>query len=119
MSLVIVAHTRHALGVIAMMYLAVQSTWSLAAGFHPRHSPLGIVWTAITATAMFSLATGKARTGRALNNPRPPDAEILGYGGARRHERVSRKQPMWQVGQNGLGVEMTAASAARRSGTAR
>jgi divalent metal cation (Fe/Co/Zn/Cd) transporter len=50
-------------------YLTVQSTWSLIAGYHPRHSPLGIVWTAITAVVMFVLAFGKARTGRALDNP--------------------------------------------------
>ena len=29
-------------------YLAVQSTVVLAAGYHPRHSPAGIGWTAIT-----------------------------------------------------------------------
>jgi divalent metal cation (Fe/Co/Zn/Cd) transporter len=29
----------------------------------------GIVWTAATAVAMFALAAGKARTGRALDNP--------------------------------------------------
>jgi divalent metal cation (Fe/Co/Zn/Cd) transporter len=51
------------------IYLLVQSTVVLAAGYHPRHSPLGIVWTAVTACAMFALATGKARTGRALDNP--------------------------------------------------
>jgi divalent metal cation (Fe/Co/Zn/Cd) transporter len=50
-------------------YLLVQSTWSLVAGFHPRHSPLGIAWTAVTAATMFALAAGKARTGRALDNP--------------------------------------------------
>jgi divalent metal cation (Fe/Co/Zn/Cd) transporter len=50
-------------------YLSVQSTWSLVAGFHPRHSSTGIVWTAITAAVMFGLAAGKARTGRALGNP--------------------------------------------------
>jgi divalent metal cation (Fe/Co/Zn/Cd) transporter len=50
-------------------YLTIQSTRSLIAGYHPRHSPLGIVWTAITAAVMFALATGKARTGRALDNP--------------------------------------------------
>ena len=48
------------------VYLLVQSTVVLAAGFHPRHSVLGIVWTAV---AMFALAAGKARTGRALDNP--------------------------------------------------
>jgi divalent metal cation (Fe/Co/Zn/Cd) transporter len=51
------------------LYLLVQSTWVLAAGFHPRHSPLGIAWTAITALVMFVLAYGKARTGTALDNP--------------------------------------------------
>ncbi|MBR7828229.1 cation transporter [Actinospica sp. MGRD01-02] len=51
------------------LYLLVQSTWVLAAGFHPRHSPLGIAWTAITAAAMFALAYGKAHTGAALDNP--------------------------------------------------
>ena len=50
-------------------YLATQSTWALAAGFHPRHSPAGIAWTAATAAVMFALAAGKARAGRALNNP--------------------------------------------------
>jgi divalent metal cation (Fe/Co/Zn/Cd) transporter len=30
---------------------------------------VGIVWTAVTAAAMFALAAGKARTGRALDNP--------------------------------------------------
>lgn len=51
------------------VYLLVQSTWVLAAGFRPHHSPLGIAWTAATAAVMFVLAAGKARTGAALNNP--------------------------------------------------
>jgi divalent metal cation (Fe/Co/Zn/Cd) transporter len=51
------------------VYLAVQSTVVLAVGFHPRHSPAGIAWTAITALVMFALAAGKARIGRALDNP--------------------------------------------------
>lgn len=51
------------------VYLTVQSAWVLAAGYHPRHSPLGIAWTAVTAAAMFALAAGKARTGAALGNP--------------------------------------------------
>lgn len=55
-------------GLLAV-YLVVQSSWVLATGFHPRHSPLGIAWTAVTAAVMFALAAGKARTGRALNNP--------------------------------------------------
>jgi divalent metal cation (Fe/Co/Zn/Cd) transporter len=51
------------------VYLLVQSTVVLASGYHPRHSTLGIIWTAVTAAAMFFLAAGKARTGRALGNP--------------------------------------------------
>ncbi len=50
-------------------YLAIQSTIVLVFGFRPHHSPLGIVWTAVTALVMFSLATGKARTGSVLGNP--------------------------------------------------
>ena len=51
------------------VYLLVQSTVVLAAGYHPRHSVTGIIWTAVTAAGMFALAAGKARTGRALGNP--------------------------------------------------
>jgi divalent metal cation (Fe/Co/Zn/Cd) transporter len=51
------------------VYLLAQSTLVLASGFHPRPSPLGIGWTAVTATVMFALAFGKARTGVALDNP--------------------------------------------------
>jgi divalent metal cation (Fe/Co/Zn/Cd) transporter len=51
------------------VYLLAQSTVVLATGYHPRHSVLGIIWTAVTAAAMFTLAAGKARTGRALGNP--------------------------------------------------
>jgi len=50
-------------------YLLVQSVIVLATGYRPGHSTLGIVWTAVTAAAMFALAAGKARTGRALGNP--------------------------------------------------
>jgi divalent metal cation (Fe/Co/Zn/Cd) transporter len=50
-------------------YLAAQSTWVIAAGFRARHSPAGIVWTALTAAVMFALAYGKSRTGTALGNP--------------------------------------------------
>ncbi|MFG2793406.1 cation transporter [Streptomyces sp. NPDC048419] len=50
-------------------YLLVQSTLVLVSGHHPRHSVLGIVWTAVTAGVMFALAAGKARTGAALGNP--------------------------------------------------
>lgn len=51
------------------VYLTVQTAIVLAAEYHPKHSPLGIVWTAVTAAAMFVLAAGKRRTGRALGNP--------------------------------------------------
>src|SRR6202167_1163030 len=51
------------------VYLLVQSTVALAVGYRPQHSVLGIVWTAVTAAAMFTLAAGKARTGRALHHP--------------------------------------------------
>ena len=51
------------------VYLVVQSTLVLAVGFRPHHSTLGIIWTAITAVTMFSLAAGKAKTGAALGNP--------------------------------------------------
>jgi divalent metal cation (Fe/Co/Zn/Cd) transporter len=50
-------------------YLAIQSTVVLIVGYQPRHSPAGIVWTAATGAAMFALAAGKSKTGRALNNP--------------------------------------------------
>ena len=58
----------YAFAVLAV-YLLVQSTVVLAAGYHPRHSALGIAWTAVTSAVMFALAAGKARTGRALDNP--------------------------------------------------
>ena len=51
------------------VYLAIQSTVVLVLGFHPRHSPLGILWTGLTAVVMFTLAAGKAKTGTALGNP--------------------------------------------------
>jgi divalent metal cation (Fe/Co/Zn/Cd) transporter len=50
-------------------YLTVQSVLVLATGYRPGHSVPGIAWTAVTATAMFALAAGKARTGKALGNP--------------------------------------------------
>ncbi|HZQ28158.1 MAG TPA: cation transporter [Acidimicrobiales bacterium] len=51
------------------VYMAIQSTFVLASGYHARHSSLGIAWTAVTAAVMFALAAGKARAGRALANP--------------------------------------------------
>ncbi len=50
-------------------YLAAQGTVVLALGVAPHPSPLGIVWTGVTALAMFALAAGKARVGAALGNP--------------------------------------------------
>jgi len=57
-----------AFGALAV-YLAVQSSTVLAIGFHPRHSAAGIGWTGVTALVMFTLSAGKARTGKALDNP--------------------------------------------------
>jgi divalent metal cation (Fe/Co/Zn/Cd) transporter len=51
------------------LYLAVQSTVVLVAHFQPRHSPVGIGWTLVTAVVMFALAAGKESTGRRLHNP--------------------------------------------------
>ena len=51
------------------VYLLVQSTMGLDAGYHPGHSVPGIIWTSVTAAVMFALAAGKARTGRTLDNP--------------------------------------------------
>ncbi len=51
------------------VYLLVQSTVVLVSGYRPQPSVLGIGWTSVTAAAMFALAAGKARTGRALDNP--------------------------------------------------
>ena len=50
-------------------YLLAQSIIVFATRFAPHPSRIGIVWTGVTALVMFSLAAGKARTGRALNNP--------------------------------------------------
>jgi divalent metal cation (Fe/Co/Zn/Cd) transporter len=51
------------------LYLTVQSFLVLVTGYRAGHSVLGIAWTAVTAAAMFALAAGKARTGKALGNP--------------------------------------------------
>jgi divalent metal cation (Fe/Co/Zn/Cd) transporter len=56
-----------AFGLLAV-YLLVASTLVLVAGYHPRHSVPGIIWTGATAVVMFALAAGKARTGAALGN---------------------------------------------------
>ena len=49
------------------LYLLVQSDGGTATGYHPRHSVPRIIWTAVTVAVMFTLAQGKARTGRALD----------------------------------------------------
>ena len=51
------------------VYLSLQSVVVIAARFAPHPSPVGIAWTGVTALLMFTLAAGKARTGRALGNP--------------------------------------------------
>jgi hypothetical protein len=49
-------------------YLLVQSTVALATDHHAVPSVGGLVWTAVTAVVMFTLALLKGRTGRALGN---------------------------------------------------
>jgi divalent metal cation (Fe/Co/Zn/Cd) transporter len=49
-------------------YLTVQAIVTLIADFHPYSSPVGIGWLAATAIVMFSLAYGKAVTGKALDH---------------------------------------------------
>jgi divalent metal cation (Fe/Co/Zn/Cd) transporter len=51
------------------IYLLVQSSVILGAGYHPHHSQVGIAWTAVTAVLMFTLAVAKTRTGATLGNP--------------------------------------------------
>lgn len=50
------------------LYLVVQGSVVLATSHHAGHSVPGIIWTALTAVAMFCLAWGKVRTGKALDN---------------------------------------------------
>ncbi len=50
------------------LYLLIQGAVVLAVRHHAGHSVAGIAWTALTAVAMFALAWGKAKTGRALGN---------------------------------------------------
>jgi hypothetical protein len=54
---------------VLAVYLTVQSLLVLVTGYRAGHSVPGIAWTAVTAAAMFALAAGKARTGKALGNP--------------------------------------------------
>lgn len=50
-------------------YLTVQAVVTIAVGHRPHHSPVGMVWIALTAAAMFALAAGKRHTGKALESP--------------------------------------------------
>ncbi len=54
--------------IVLSVYLVALTALAFARHIHPHHSPAGIVWTSLTAVAMFALAYGKSRTGRALNN---------------------------------------------------
>ena len=49
-------------------YLSTLTIVVLTVGYHPRPSPLGTAWVAVTAVVMFALAAGKDRTGRSLGN---------------------------------------------------
>jgi divalent metal cation (Fe/Co/Zn/Cd) transporter len=49
-------------------YLVIQGIIVLAANHRAGHSLVGIVWTAMTALVMFTLAAGKSRVGRSLGN---------------------------------------------------
>lgn len=54
--------------IVLAVYLGGQSTVLLIAGFHPEHSPLGLLWTGLTAGVMFTLATAKYRVGDQLQS---------------------------------------------------
>ncbi len=66
---------RRALRLIAFAFVALafyvllQSAVVLAIDYHPRHSALGIVWTAVTVLVMFALGAGKRWIGGALGEP--------------------------------------------------
>jgi len=51
------------------IYIAAQAAYTLISANHPHSSTLGIIWTAATVLVMLALAAGKARTGKALENP--------------------------------------------------
>jgi divalent metal cation (Fe/Co/Zn/Cd) transporter len=69
------ARQRRALGLIGVafillaVYLLSQSVLALWTGHHASPSAGGIMWTAVTAVVMFTLAVLKGRTGRALGKP--------------------------------------------------
>lgn len=51
------------------VYLVVQSVIAVVLAHRPSSSPLGILWTSMTAAVMYALAFGKARVGERLGNP--------------------------------------------------
>lgn len=51
------------------VYLMIQSVIAVVIAHRPSPSPLGILWTSMTAVAMYSLAFGKFRVGNKLGNP--------------------------------------------------
>ncbi len=51
------------------VYISAQSIIVLATRDHPAHSPIGIIWAAVTALVMFALARAKAVIGRTIDNP--------------------------------------------------
>lgn len=54
--------------VLLVAYLLAQVSYTFVSGGRPQQSFLGIGWTAVTFLVMLILATGKARTGKALGN---------------------------------------------------
>ena len=46
------------------VYITAQSLYVLGTAAHPRHSPVGIAWLALTAVAMFALAPAKCARAR-------------------------------------------------------
>jgi divalent metal cation (Fe/Co/Zn/Cd) transporter len=50
------------------VYVLAQAVYTLIAGTHPNHSPVGIVWLAVTFAIMLVLARAKGQSGRALGN---------------------------------------------------
>lgn len=51
------------------IYISVQAAFTLVTANHPHSSTVGIIWTGATALVMLTLAAGKTRTGKALENP--------------------------------------------------
>ena len=51
------------------LYLLAESALAFSAQHRPEGSIGGIIWTAVTAVCMFTLAALKSRTGKALGNP--------------------------------------------------